>query len=570
MIKIIKLVVFLFSIFFVNTVYANNQCGWEGTITLIDQFQADYVSKTDQAVYHVNINGSAEYDYTHNMRSGDSKCAILEYAKGHGKTNTAVKFDLAAGNYRIEIISAQIRGTGSICGVKYYDTFNTITRASWGTNGPDGFPETDGVTFGHPWGKLGPDKSEIKGSYNGKISGDMGTGTSTVTWDLKAVCTPELDVDKLSHAKNKSPGALIVLNSDNNNAPRKKITLKVPDPQKTFAAPIELHWTDDLALYRDSTLAASSIPQDHVANVFTSKQLPQDFYVEGKNTSEDMGRAEIWASLVGHQTHDEKVNFTVLWIDEPVLQTDGRIPDGNPILFKIQKNLSVNKSEQLGLGLYKDTPITVDGHQYKVQRMGWGLEFQAKVHPSNFNYPLKQPDLLYLDRDYANRDYWDMTLIDRNLDGKLKNKQTDYSEKIPPGQDPSPLPILVDGLYKGILYDIDAPGLSTDLEVLIDDGSGRNPTNSEVPENAIKRTRNNFREFATLTLDGQQVRCSPITEYHVLFSMRLIRSDKNNKNSPLKWVVIEPGESGSVIGDKDAGYGKMGLSWDLRELQTKK
>ena len=90
------------------------------------------------------------------------------------------------------------------------------------------------------------------------------------------------------------------------------------------------------------------------------------------------------------------------------------------------------------------------------------------------------------------------------------------------------------------IYDWDAPGL------LI-------PT---APQNQIRRTRNNLKAFASITIGATAVRCSQVREYFVRFSMK-----QEDAPTGTNWVVIDPPD---VTGDKEAGNGTTNLSWDLQ------
>ena len=75
-------------------------------------------------------------------------------------------------------------------------------------------------------------------------------------------------------------------------------------------------------------------------------------------------------------------------------------------------------------------------------------------------------------------------------------------------------------------------------------------------QNQIRRTRNNFKAFVSITIDGTIVRCSPIREYFVRFTMKQVNAPTGHN-----WVVIDPPD---VANDKQAGDGTTKLSWDLK------
>lgn len=548
----LKLIVLVLIVHISCIAAADERCGWVGTITIDNQFKCSkdvITNMDDRVIYQVNADGFANFNASHSTYVDYGQGATFKgYGNGSGKTRVAVKFDLASGTYRIELFSAKILIRTNFVGIVSSDSGYIPSRANWGENGPDGCPEMDGVTFGPPWGKLDPDKTRIKGIYHGITNGpELGiVCTSTLTWDLKAVGKPKIDVDRLADDQKTSPGALLVKNYDNNNAPRKKITLRLPDPLKSFACPVELHWSGQLTLFKLPT-GGDPIAQDGSANIFTTKDLPQIFYVEGTTESNEMQDAEVYANLTGHKTKDDVANFTILWIDKPEITLNGKISDDNPLLENY-KRVSFDFSSKLGPKHFYD----FDDSTGKVRglRMGWGLQACAHVHPSKFNYPLKKSDTLCLDRDCESHNYW------RDLEDITYHKPLFFTkpvDKLPPGNDPSPQ--WKNALKNDCIYDIDAPGMFED-------------TIASVPNNAVERTRMNFREFGRLKLDGveKQIRCSPISEYYVLFSMRLQRNP-----SPPWWSLLSSCKPGSldegdcVAGDSTAALGLWpNLTWDLK------
>jgi hypothetical protein len=92
----------------------------------------------------------------------------------------------------------------------------------------------------------------------------------------------------------------------------------------------------------------------------------------------------------------------------------------------------------------------------------------------------------------------------------------------------------------GQIFDLDAPGLFV-------------PT---APMDEVRRTRNNFKEFAEVTIDAQLIRASLVYEYYVRFSMKQVTGPCGNT-----WAAINPPD---VVGDKQAGPGTTKLSWNLQ------
>jgi hypothetical protein len=118
----------------------------------------------------------------------------------------------------------------------------------------------------------------------------------------------------------------------------------------------------------------------------------------------------------------------------------------------------------------------------------------------------------------------------------------DSSASIPPGNDTSSAswrddnPLDSDPL--GSIYDLDAPGL----------------TMVTTPQNWIRRMRFNFKEFASITIDGTAIRASNIFEGFVRFSIKQTAAPTGST-----WVL-----SNDVAGDNNAGPGTTKVTWDLK------
>lgn len=167
--------------------------------------------------------------------------------------------------------------------------------------------------------------------------------------------------------------------------------------------------------------------------------------------------------------------------------------------------------------------------EYDDDRMGWGTEARSTVHPSGFNYPSNN---LKLERDGAWHDWVG--------NGASTIRVKGFRATIPPGDDTGPAWARDDNpAPNDTIYDFDAPGLYL----------------TTVAQNEIHRTRNNFKAFASITLDGTPIRCSPVREYFIRFSMKQLDGPTGDN-----WQVIDPPD---VTDDKEAGNGSTNLSWDL-------
>ncbi len=150
------------------------------------------------------------------------------------------------------------------------------------------------------------------------------------------------------------------------------------------------------------------------------------------------------------------------------------------------------------------------------------------MHPAGFN--LSGNDLK-LERDYDYRDY----------DGNVVTGQGNRSANMPPGNDTGPPSARDDNpAPNDTIYDWDAAGLSIPA----------------MPQNAIKRTRNNFKAFASITVEGSSVRCSPVRDYFIRFTQKQTAAP-----SGASWQILNPPD---VAGDNLAGHGTTNVTWDLK------
>jgi hypothetical protein len=267
----------------------------------------------------------------------------------------------------------------------------------------------------------------------------------------------------------------------------------------------------------DAATAGTEIKLDGTANLFAPGALPRDLWVEGVEASDRMRDIEISVLIQGRTTQKDKAKLTVLWVDTPTVALAGSISPQNA-KRNAYKNWTKSGTGNLGLQEYNNSFGA---------RMGWGSEARAVVHPAKFKFPGNN---LKLERDFYYRDYTGSTLKD----------QGNYTAHPPPGNDTGPAAARDDNPSpNGTLYDWDAAGLPI--------------PNS--PQNQILRTRNNFKSFASITVDGRQVRCSGVREYRICFSMKQM-----NAPTGTNWQIINPPD---VAGDNVASHGTTKVTWDL-------
>ncbi len=364
------------------------------------------------------------------------------------------------------------------------------------------------------------------GSYTAKVTKDTyapGSGTATVksnaTATLPVKLTPgtvTLSVDGVAAGDKVTVGGLIVRNFDGNNAPRKKITISAVSPAGV-PGNVTFQCNSAKVKFYDSVTAGSEIAIDGAANVFAAGSLPKDLYAEGVDFSATM--RDITVSLdFGPRIKVDSATLTVLWVDQPTVRLAGTISANNS---KKNAYKAWTKAGTLALGL-QEYNATMGA------RIGWGSEANAKVHPTKFKYPGND---LKLERDYDYQDY----------NGNAPMDSGARSATVPPGNDTGPAEARDDDPDPDdTIYDFDAAGLAI--------------PNAAV--NSIKRTRNDFWAFASITVEGKAVRCSQIREYLIVFSQKQTAAPTG-----AVWKVIDPPD---VAGDKQAGNGPTKLTWDLK------
>jgi len=326
----------------------------------------------------------------------------------------------------------------------------------------------------------------------------------------------DLDIDGVADDKEETIGGLVVKRADGNNAPRKKITL---DSTLTIGnVTLDKNNTTKVKVFTAAT-GGTEITFNETDNKFPVGDLPKDLYVEGATESATM--RDVTLTLTHNLGSSDTVKFTVLWVDLPTVKVGASdtVSDDND-KRDAYKGWTVANTYNLGPQEYDEDFVA---------RMGWGTEAGAGAHPPGFDFPANN---IKLERDAEFHDWIG--------NGNSTILQESFSASIPPGDDTGPAGARDNNPDpNGFIYDWDAPGLSV----------------ATAPENQIKRTRNNFKAFASITVDGTAVRCSPVREYFVRFSMKQLDAP-NGTN----WVVIAPPD---VANDKQAGNGTTKLSWDL-------
>jgi hypothetical protein len=326
----------------------------------------------------------------------------------------------------------------------------------------------------------------------------------------------EVDVDGVAAAKKATDGGLVVRSFDANGAPRKKITLKKVTDPVGFAGSLLVNCASDKIKIFDAAAGGTQVLLDGTHNKFANAGLPKHLWVEGAKASDGMADVEVTLDVDSGPAKADSFKVTVLWVDQPDLAFTGTVSADNA---KREKYKLLFKSFTLGLQT-TDDPTN--------KRMGWGSEASAKVHPPKFNYPGND---LRLERDYYFRDY----------NGSASMATGNYSASLPPGNDSSPDTYRDDDPDpNGIIYDVDAAGLNI----------------PDAPAGTIHRTRNNFKSFASITVEGKKVRCSPVREYRIRFSQKQTKAPHGTE-----WKKLDPPD---VADDNQAAHGTTKVTWDLK------
>lgn len=336
---------------------------------------------------------------------------------------------------------------------------------------------------------------------------------------LTVLPTVSISINGVANADKFTVGGLVVLNSDNNTPPRQMITIAKAQPTSYSGNVTITRNNTNVKLFNAAT-GGTEITFNGTDNKFANSALPVSLYVEGATFSSTMRDVTLQLFADGASSAGDQATFTVLWVDQPGVSFSGTIA-ANDAARTDYINWTVAHTDQLGPQNYNAN---------FGQRAGWGTEASGVVHPSNFNYPSND---LKLERDVEFHDWID--------NGSSTVDQGTFSTTIPPGNDTGPAAAMDSNPSpNGTIYDWDAPGLDNTVSA---------------PQNQIRRTRNNFKTFASITVGGTAVRCSPVTVYFVRFSMQ-----QQTAPSGTNWVIINPPD---VTNDRQAGIGTTALSWDL-------
>jgi hypothetical protein len=248
-------------------------------------------------------------------------------------------------------------------------------------------------------------------------------------------------------------------------------------------------------------------------NSFRIQDLPKDLWIQGVKPSDTMRDIEVDLAIEG-QARSDFIKFTVLWVDTPVVKLSDSVTATDNNLQNYQ-SWTVDNNSKLMLQRYNDK---------FGERMGWGSEASGAVHPKAFSYPTNN---LKLEREVEFHDWKGNGTS--TIDQDPWHDDTTTSHRL---RDDDPAP-------DDTIYDLDAPGLDVPV----------------APFGEVRRTRNNFKAYATITVQGRRVRCSPVAHYFVRFSMKQTKKPQGDR-----WKPIDPPD---VSGDDVATDGSTSLTWNL-------
>jgi len=337
----------------------------------------------------------------------------------------------------------------------------------------------------------------------------------------------DLDIDGVDDDKEETEGEVVVRRADGNNAPRKKIILRAVQPEE---------WHGDLILTRDNgkvkvydaAEGGNEITFSGQDNVFADTDLPKEFYVQGHEASDSMRDVTLTLCAVEGELAQDKVNFTVLWVDS----FDRTFGDDDPQYGSTNANDYANDDvvsddndkksahndehtypDLAHLGLNKD----MDG-----PRMGWMGEVQAVVHPDDFDPSSEAtPETFSLEQDINYKDYKEDTLI----------SSQGYSGNVDANDGPGADWQDVTPCATGKIYYLDAPGLLWSSTI----------HGHQAETGDVFKTRNNFRVWARYG----DVRCAEIYQFYVKFDMQ------KQEGAPM-WQVLDNGNKKSANDAQDS------------------
>lgn len=341
----------------------------------------------------------------------------------------------------------------------------------------------------------------------------------------KKAVTVNLEVPGLAGARKRNPGSIIVRNYDGNNAPRKQITISVFNAGTSWNGSVTLtsNATQIVKVY-DAATGGNEIEFNGTSNVFPRGSLPKTLYVEGVTYSGSMRDVEFTAQTGGSA---EKANFTVLWCEAPTIKFDGLVSSDNSALPEWRR--LEDPMGRLGVIVKENAGVV------------WAYEARSQVRPGNLDARLfgasSPARELLLDRDSKSRGY-----RFTSLDDNIVRNTPEFSATIPPGRDTTTPPLRDDNENaQGRLYDLDPPQITT--------------VSKDEPQGTIYRARFLFKEFAATKVNGQWVRCSPVTRFYIRYSIKqtLVLPDPPPPVAAQRWELLSSSDPGFVAGDNQTG-----------------
>jgi hypothetical protein len=340
-----------------------------------------------------------------------------------------------------------------------------------------------------------------------------------------------LVIDGVPDNQRHTRGGVVVKLFDNNNAHRRKITVK---RSKTFAsdAQLSLAWPQASVQLFSAETGGQPLSADGPLNRFSPKDLPKSFWVQGTKESGRVGDLEI-ALNVADKKRSDYVKFTVLWMDRPEPHFTGPISAGNAA-----KGWYTQITGTSELGIHRRVGNV---------RLNWGWAFEdvGQLHPTDFTNPEGR---LFMDRNIQAGHY---------RAGKLV-ELTDWKTPYPPGND-TPVNAHVPNkkvTRDGKVYDLDFPGPGAFLD---NPGCG-------LGKGQLARTRFNAKTYCAYKVqDNPDIydRCSPEVQFNIRFT-QVETEDKDPKCEHLQLYSSGPD---AVPGDNQACVSTKAISTDERPAQ---
>lgn len=291
----------------------------------------------------------------------------------------------------------------------------------------------------------------------------------------------DLDIAGVDDEHEEGVGQVVVLNFDDNAAPRKEVILRKVMPND---------WTGNVILSRsagnveifESATGGTEMNFDGIENKFANSALPKSLWVEGNIASTIMRDVKLKLEAEDISDCDDKVSFTVLWVN---LSTDhtGSVNEDNFAIITYEDTVLPQGDNTLGHHLFYFEPAYGDRAGYLRASEFLGHLTVLDFDPSQFTSDSEALDITREVVD-GNR-FWGMG-------------GNEYVDPAVPGDDTSdPLQrddIPLSGGSPSVIYDWDAPGL----------------IKWSAPMYMIIRMRTNFRQWAVWKdpASSEQVRCS--------------------------------------------------------------